>query len=126
MGREGAVALLDHIDDQWREPMTFDERQEWGKLLVGLDMDYAVAAFTAAKIASPVSRPSPDIYEAIYGGVVDAAHAAEEDPEPEPEQEEMPVVGNRDAKLSEIQRIRQETGLVPGSYDGPARLNPRS
>lgn len=107
--RDWAVRLLEHIDEQWREPLTFDERQEWGKALLALDVDYAVAAFTAAKIASPAERPTLAIYKAIYDGVIEEAHRPYVHPVPVDDQ--LPVVGDKAVALSEIEQIRARTGL---------------
>lgn len=120
MEREWAVELLEHIDEQWPVPLTFDERQDWGRAFLDLDLDYAVATYSAAKIATPQARPTLNIFLAIYSGVVEAAHA---DPEPEngPQWEDpvpsLPGTSTAAMGLSEIEKIRAEQG-----WDDPARL----
>ena len=108
MQRDGAIALLGHLEEQWATPLTFDERQVWGKTLLNLDLDYAVAAFTAAKIALPDQRPSVTTYYAIYEGVMDEANQPVE-PQPEPTTEGDP--------MNQIEKIRQQTGMKRGGSE---------
>lgn len=108
MDIEAARELVAHVDEQWPLPLTFDERQAWGKALMELDVDYSVAAITAAKVAMPEERPSIDIFRGIYVGVVQAAHTQPELPvEPAPKPE---AVTGRAA----IERIRAENNLGHG------------
>lgn len=91
MGQTEARELVDHVDQLWSPSLTFDERQVWGRLLLPCDMDYAIAALSMMKKATPTVRPDaaqfPDAYLATVADAHDAPRTITIDPEPDAEPE---------------------------------------